>query len=293
MIKRILKHTFSLLNIDHVKLGPKWNYKNVISPYHRIYYIDEGEGEIFNMERIFKLESGYLYMIPSFTLCNLNCKSSLGQYFVQFFEESYEGVSLFASNRSIFKLKAKDIDIVNFKRLLEINPGRGINRSDDPKFYEKNVFYQEYQELNNYQSVSIFLETQGLLLQLVSRFTAPEFFNQKEIGFIPGNILTSIDFILTNLHLPLTVNSLAERANRNPEYFSRLFERYTGSRLSSYITQKRVERAQHLVVTSQMKYIQIAQQTGFDSLSHFSRTFKKSTGVTPREFRKMVHSMTY
>src|SRR5690242_335453 len=130
MIKRILKHSFSLLNTDHVKLGKQWNYKNVISPYHRIYYIDEGYGEISNHENTLKLESGYLYLIPSFTLCDLTCTEYLSQYFVQFFEESSDGISLFANSRSLFKVKANEIDMINFNRLVEINPGRGINRSD-------------------------------------------------------------------------------------------------------------------------------------------------------------------
>jgi hypothetical protein len=49
MIKRVLRHSFSLLNTDYVKLDSRWNYQNVISPYHRIYYIDEGEGEIVSI----------------------------------------------------------------------------------------------------------------------------------------------------------------------------------------------------------------------------------------------------
>ena len=154
MIKRILTHNFSLLNIDHVRLDSRWNYTNVISPYHRIYYITEGEGWISHFEKKLKLETGYLYIIPSFTLCNLTCDSFLDQYFVQFFEDSSNGISLFADNRSIFKVLAKEIDLVNFERLVHINPGRGINRSDNPRIYEKDVYYKEYQQLNNQQTAA-------------------------------------------------------------------------------------------------------------------------------------------
>ncbi|MCJ8208407.1 AraC family transcriptional regulator [Mucilaginibacter sp. RS28] len=290
MIKRVLRHTFSLLNTDHVKLGNKWNYKNVISPYHRIYYIDEGEGEISDMEKVLKLEAGYLYIIPSFTLCNMTCQSYLSQYFVQFFEESSDGISMFANNRSLFKVKAKEIDMINFKRLVEINPGRGINRSDNPKVYEKNVYYKEYQELNNQQNMADFLETQGLLLQLVARFATAEVFKQKDVRYIPVKILDSISFIAVNLHLSLSVSFLAERANLNPEYFSRLFKEFTGSRPLAYINEKRIERAQYLIVTSQTNYSDIAEQTGFESLSHFSRTFKNVTGLSPRAYKQQVYN---
>ncbi|WDF57289.1 helix-turn-helix domain-containing protein [Mucilaginibacter sp. KACC 22063] len=290
MIKRVLRHTFSLLNTDHVKLDRRWNYKNVISPYHRIYYIDEGEGEISNMETALKLEAGYLYIIPSFTLCNLTCQSYLSQFFVQFFEESSDGISMFANNRSLFKVKANEIDVINFKRLVTINPGRGINRSDNPRIYEKNVFYKEYQDLNNQQNMADFLETQGLLLQLVARFATAEVFKQKEVRYIPVKILDSISYISVSLHLPLSVSLLAERANLNPEYFSRLFQEFTGIRPLAYINEKRIERAQYLVVTSPMTYSEIAEQTGFESLSHFSRNFKQITGLCPRAYKQQIYS---
>ena len=60
--------TFSLLNIDHVQLNRSWNYKNVISPFYRLYLIDGGTGALSNPEQSLKLEKGYLYLIPSYTL---------------------------------------------------------------------------------------------------------------------------------------------------------------------------------------------------------------------------------
>ncbi|MBB2145155.1 helix-turn-helix domain-containing protein [Pedobacter sp. LMG 31464] len=288
MIKRILTHSFSLMNVDLVKLDSKWNYRNVVSPYHRVYYITGGEGEISHFEKKLKLEKGYLYIIPSFTLCNLSCDSFLEQYFIQFFEESSDGMSLFASNRSIFKVEAQEVDVINFKRLLSINPGRGINRSDDPKIYEKDVYYKEYQELNMKQNTSQFLETQGILLQLVARFTSPEIIVQRKREHIPVKILDTISYIVINLHTPLSVKSMAERVYLNPEYFSRLFEQYTGMRPLAYINEKRIERAQYLIMTSRSKYTEIAKMTGFESLSHFSRTFKRITGMSAKAYEKFL-----
>ncbi|WP_443947036.1 hypothetical protein ACJVDH_07980 [Pedobacter sp. AW1-32] len=82
MNKKLVKHSFQLLNVDYVKLTNKWNFRNVISPYYRLYYIDEGEGTVSGPNGLVFLESGYLYLIPSFTLCNLYCNFYLSQYFV-------------------------------------------------------------------------------------------------------------------------------------------------------------------------------------------------------------------
>ena len=288
MIKRVLKQTFTLLNIDHVSLGSKWNYKNVMSPYFRLYYIDAGEGEVWDALHTLKLEPGFIYLIPSFTLCNLRCQDYLSQYFVQFFEESSDGISLFHSNRSIFKVKATDIDILNFRRLLEINPDRGINRSDNPLIYEKDVYYREYQDLNNRQSLSTFIETQGILLQLVSRFLAQNAFTNGNINHIPVKILDAISHIQLNLHQALSVKDLADKANQHPDYFSRSFKAHTGTRPSQYINQKKIERAQYLMVTSPLTFAEIASQTGFENVFYFSKTFKKVTNMSPGKYKKQM-----
>jgi AraC-like DNA-binding protein len=291
MSRRLLKHSFSLLHVDYVKLNNNWNFSNIISPYYRLYYIDEGEGYIYNSENKILLEAGYLYIIPSFTLCNLSCKNYLSQYFIQFFEDSPDGISLFTNNRKFAKIKANHTDVEKFKRILNINPGRGINHSDNPKVYEKNNYYREYQELNKLQNIANYMETQGILLQLISRFLTPETYQQKNINAIPSKILDAISYIQVNLNKNLTVVHLAERANQNKDYFSRVFHQYTGERPITFINDKRIERAQYLLTTTNKSYLDIAEETGFENLPYFSRIFKKITGITPGLYKKQNSSL--
>ncbi|MDF2193498.1 AraC family transcriptional regulator [Paraflavitalea sp. CAU 1676] len=286
MSSRSLKYSFSLLHVDHVQLSKRWNYKSVISPYYRLYYIDEGEGLLSNAGDKLKLEAGYIYIIPSYTLCNLYCPEYLSQYFIQFFEESPDGMSLFHHNRALMKVSATEMDIAHFKRLLDINPGRGINRSDNPKVYEKNAYYREYQELNNRQTMAVYLETQGILLQLVARFLESRQFEAMASRVIPQKVLDAMSYIQLNLHQPLTIAHLAQRANQHADYFSRQFLQFTGERPLAYIHSKRIERAQYLISTTDLPYVSIASETGFDNLPHFSKVFKKITSLTPGQFRK-------
>lgn len=290
MIKRALQYSFSLLNVDYVQLTSKWNYQNIISPYYRIYYIDEGQGEVSDFERTVKLEPGYLYIIPSFTLCNLCCSNYLSQYFVQFFEESSHGMSMFANNRAVLKLKACELDVQLFKRLLVINPGRGINRSDNPKVYEKALYYNEYQQLNNNQSLAVYTETQGILMQLVSKFLTPEVSAGHTTHTIPAKIIESLNYILANLQEDLSVCRLASMVHQNVDYFSRQFKKYTGMRPVVYICQKRIERAQYLMATNQMTFTEICNKTGFENLAYFSNTFKKMTGISPSDYKKQLYA---
>lgn len=287
MGKRLLGHNFSLLHVDYVKLNEKWNYPNVISPYFRIYYIDEGEGYISTRQERIKLEQGFLYIIPSFTLCHLSCDNYLSQYFLHFFEESAGGMSIFENNRSVIKVQASETDVVNFRKLLEINPGRGINRSDNPSVYERNVYYKNYQELNNTVGDSVYFETQGIILQLISRFLNSHRYKSKNSDPVPSKILDATRYIQLNLNQNLTVNYLASRANLHQDYFSRLFFKYTGQRPLTYLHEKRIERAQYLIATTTLSFSAIAEKTGFENLPHFSKIFKKVTSFTPGQYKRL------
>lgn len=289
MSRRHLPHFFSLLHVNYVKLDRGWNFNNVISPYYRLYFIDEGHGTISGSQGNVSLESGYMYIVPSFTLCNLHCPDHLSQYFIHFFEESPDGISLFYNKRIPKRLLANEIDIALFKRILAINPGRGISQSQNPRIYEKNVYYHEYEELNNGQNVSVYLETQGILLQLLSRFLDTAGALDETGHLVPSKILDAIGHIQVNLHKNLTVAQLAKRANQHQDYFSRVFYQSTGIRPLAYIHEKRIERAQYLLATTEMSYEEVATAVGFDNLPHFSKVFKKVTSLTPGQYRQQRH----
>ena len=285
MSKNLLGHTFSLLHVDRVELNEKWNYSNVLSPYFRVYYIEEGEGSVQSAGATVRLEKGFLYLIPSYTLCRLHCENYQAQYFLHFFEET-QGISLFEYNRKVIRMPAGETDIANFNRLLEINPNRGINRSDNPQVYEKNVFYRHYQELNEMVSDSCYLETQGIIMQFVARFLSASEFISRNPEPIPMKILDAIHYIQFNLKADLTVGALAKRANLHQDYFSSIFLQATGERPLAYVQIKRIERSQYLLATTQLSFEEIAATTGFENVPYFFRIFKKITGLTPGDYKK-------
>jgi len=72
----------------------------------------------------------------------------------------------------------------------------------------------------------------------------------------------------------------------NSSYLSRLFKKETGRNLTEYINLCRVDKSKHMLRDSNKLIYQIAEESGFSSVEHFTRMFKRIVGKSPSEFRK-------
>jgi two-component system response regulator YesN len=93
-------------------------------------------------------------------------------------------------------------------------------------------------------------------------------------------------YIETNLHLDMNREALAEHVYLNPAYLSRLFRKETGKSLTDFTVDLRLARAKTELAKTNVKISDIAGSVGYSNFSHFSKLFKKTTGLTPQEYRK-------
>jgi AraC family transcriptional regulator len=68
-------------------------------------------------------------------------------------------------------------------------------------------------------------------------------------------------------------------------HFSRAFKQSMGMTLTNYIAERRIERAKELMKETDLAISEIALRLGFSSQSHFTTSFRRLAGVTPRSFR--------
>ncbi|MBD2867652.1 AraC family transcriptional regulator [Paenibacillus arenilitoris] len=95
-----------------------------------------------------------------------------------------------------------------------------------------------------------------------------------------------IRYINAHYEEPLRLGTLAERFFISPYYLSRMFKEMSGFTFSDYIVLTRVKEAQRLLRETDLSITDVAAAVGFDNFSHFGKTFKKITHVSPREYRK-------
>ena len=94
--------------------------------------------------------------------------------------------------------------------------------------------------------------------------------------------------IETNFAAGITVQELSRRVYISPQYLSRLFGRFLGCSSYEYLTSDRINKAKEFLLTyPRMEVQEIAHRVGFPDSSHFIAMFKKITGMTPLEFRRM------
>lgn len=98
-------------------------------------------------------------------------------------------------------------------------------------------------------------------------------------------------YIENHIGEELMREELASFAGFNPAYLSRLFRKEKGMSLSEFILQRRVAKAKTLLSQSTVKVTDIAGKVGYYNYSHFTKMFKKCTGITPQEFRKQSRTV--
>lgn len=107
-------------------------------------------------------------------------------------------------------------------------------------------------------------------------------------SFLTQSVVESIKhFIHTHLEQSdLTREEIAKHAFLNPDYLARIFKKETGISIIDYLVQERMKKAKTLLDQTDLSVGTIALAVGYSHFSHFSKMFKKYTGLNPNEFRQ-------
>ena len=100
--------------------------------------------------------------------------------------------------------------------------------------------------------------------------------------------LRIINNIAQNYKNNIRVDDIAKEVDKHPNYVTSLFRKESGINISTYTLMLRIYEAQRLLLTTDMKIIDIAMEAGFESMSNFYKYFKKICGKNPKDYRKNV-----
>lgn len=99
-------------------------------------------------------------------------------------------------------------------------------------------------------------------------------------------IQITIDHIEEHLSEELNIENLAKLAALSPFYYQRLFSRLVKRPVAEYVKLRRMAKAAEALLKEDNHILDIALEFGFSSHEHFTRTFKGTFGMTPKEYSK-------
>ena len=267
-----------LLNVARVVHEADWNWKGVNSPFARIYMLESGSAKVIMPDGAHQIKPGYLYLIPAFVTHSYENDSN----FVIDYIHVYDEQNIFERLSFPFEVEANESDEMLIRRILAINPGRELKRSDPVTYDNHPTLIQNIARNDQFPFYTV-IETKGILLQLFSRFLQKASFKQD---ITDKRIAKIVRHIRENINQNLSINELASISCLTNDHFIRLFKKEMNCTPIQYINQKKIEKAQLMLIVGNQSIKEIAYDLSFENISYFYRMFRKITGIPPNEYKE-------
>lgn len=242
-------------------------------PYYEIYYLLSGQCRVFINHSIYTLFPGDMVLIPPQILHKMLYETDqpaerITVSFTAEYSKNFRRSCDEASWNHIFSRPKLTIPTSSQTSLLPL----------------LEQLLREARGLDAYSSI----QTKALLFQLLALIgrcqddsQAPQILDQAQTA-----IQEAARFIYEHYEENLTLADAALVAHMNTTYFSKKFKESTGFGFKEYLTNIRLQKAAQLLSATGISITEIAVICGFSDGNYFGDVFRKSFGVSPRNYRK-------
>lgn len=260
------------------KMKPLAHYHNTLE----VFLLIKGRGEFFIKDHTYKLKPGTVLLIDEYDIHKSVYKDR---------DVIYDRIIMYLNKKYVYKKIFKIID--NFQPEDIFNNEISVLLLSENQLKEfvklvENIILEQTEKKAGYRTI-----IRGCLLNLFVLLHR----KIQECSDKGDNLLYSdkrvyeiIQYLNMNYKNNIELERIADIFCLNKYYFCDYFKRKTGFTVIEYINNKRVMEAQKLLTNSSKTITDISFEVGFNSLTHFDRTFKKLTGITPTHFRKIKTS---
>lgn len=257
--------TLRAITAEFAPIYPEWRQDDEVPEYNRLYLITEGEADLRVDERSYRARAGDLCLLPAGR--HIGYARVPGQPLVKYWCH--------------FTADVGDLAIFDVIRL----PGHVIAAPMDEA---RAVFARAVASAHGTEPTAR-LRFQAYVLELVALFL--EAYAAWDLRVAAGSLqrlYPLLDYIDSHLGEDLDLAVLARRLHLHPNYFSRYFRRLMGVSPMSYVQQRRVVQAEKMLCLTTLTLSEIAERTGFADAAHLSNVLRKSLGMPPGEYRRLV-----
>lgn len=190
---------------------------------------------------------------------------------------NYEGINEYLENEQ--KEMIKESGENQIRKIQQI-VGTFYQLFEDGKYQEKGHCIQE--NVENLNSIYKIWKYVKKMIEEAIQENKEHFRNVNSI-----QVKETIAYIKLHYSENLKLTEMAERVYISPQYLSSLFKKEMDMTISEYIALLRIEKAKELLRGSSHNVAEIAERIGYRDIRHFSMVFKRITGLTPTEYRKI------
>lgn len=267
--KQVEKKSFYFFKTKQGAFEPYWHYH----PEVELTYIIRGEGTRFVGNNISNYQAGDLVLIGE----------NLPHHWVSFQSNS-------DSIQEAIVIQFLKKDLILYPELIHI-----INLLDKAKlglyFKQPNPeIYHQLKKLVDQKPPRQLLSILDILHMLTDEeneslstieYRLSEKNNEQQV-----RVDSITKYLLENLERKITLDEISNKAHMTPPSFCRWFKKSVGNSFTSFLNGARIEQACQYLITTQMPINEIALRVGFESPTHFNRTFKSYKKIQPRKYRK-------
>jgi len=259
----IIEPDFTVRHFNSFSISLHWHHRM------EIVYIRKGKCDVKIANKNYTAESGDIIFIHSGEIHNYSaCSEDID-------------VLIFTFNPSIiYQLKFESGYINNHITNDMLN-------SSEAGTTIKQLFEEIYDENENefYLSKNIIISDLLKLYNLLARhFQNPIMAEKKNLSKFQV-FQEALEYISHNYTENITLKDISEKINYCPAYISTMFVSFAGVNFKTYVDTIRIKQAVDLLKTTDKTVACIAIECGYDNLKTFNNTFKRITGITPRELR--------
>ncbi len=243
------------------------NSKNSTTNWHKnleIIYVSEGEGILQNDGKSYSMKKGDIFIINPETVHHILSESGIDFYFIIIDDDFCIQNGISTGN---YKFDTCIDNIATKEKFLKV-------------IKETEMYTENYTDLSPAKVRNAVLD---LILDICLNHSSKKADDREKVAV--DYVKKSLEYIKDNFKNDVTLEEIAEYAGINKFYLTREFKKFTNQTVFFCINSLRCKNAESLLQKG-ATITEAAMDSGFESVSYFSRTYKKIRGYSPSEYKE-------
>jgi AraC-like DNA-binding protein len=264
-----------LTNFGQVSENPSWKIDSHRHDFFELHYIDHGSGMNISSSGDIRLERGTLYIAkPGETHAQFSDPNDpMKLFYAGFYVDDLQSQEPWELEYANHFLTLQTRIVLEHFFPIEPIVSRIIQEMNDCREHSTMMIGHLFSQL--------FIE---MFRSLKERFSDR---GDRNAGIVDnvGMIRNTVDYMKNHLFASYENDFFAKRVCMSPSHFRRSFRQVVGVPPAKYFLNLKIEHAKLLLIGSRT-VTETAEQVGFDSVEHFSKTFKKCVGMCPSHYQR-------